>query len=111
VDGAGLQSTIAGGGYETRLARTVDDVVREAESGWPDLVLLHTSVGDPSVPDRITHLRSHVTQPLIVMSASRDAGVVTAMLDAGADDHIGDPIGSAELLARMRAHLRRITRP
>src|SRR5215212_6077096 len=111
VDGTGLQESIAGGGYETRLALTVDDLIRDAQSGWPDLVFLHASVGDSSLPTTIAQLRARVTQPLVVISANRDSAMVTAVLDAGADDHICEPIGSAELLARVRAHLRRINRP
>jgi two-component system, OmpR family, KDP operon response regulator KdpE len=73
----------------------------------PDLVIIDPGLPDIDGVDVIRQLRAWSAVPVIVLSArSREQDKVTA-LDAGADDYVTTPFSIAELLARMRAHLRR----
>lgn len=81
----------------------------EAGTRRPDLVVLDLGLPDGDGVDLIRDLRSWSSVPVIVLSArTQEADKVTA-LDAGADDYLTKPFGSPELLARIRAHLRRRT--
>lgn len=91
--------------------------VHEAETGRqgmidcatrkPDLVIVDLGLPDMSGLDVIRDVRSWSEVPIIVLSArSQEADKVDA-LDAGADDYLSKPFGTAELVARIRAHLRR----
>jgi len=73
----------------------------------PDLVVLDLGLPDGDGIDLIRDLRSWSEIPVIVLSARTAEADKVAALDAGADDYLIKPFGAAELLARVRAHLRR----
>lgn len=73
----------------------------------PDLVVLDLGLPDGDGIDLIRDLRTWSEIPIIVLSARTAEAEKVAALDAGADDYLTKPFGSAELLARIRAHLRR----
>ena len=73
----------------------------------PDLVILDLGLPDIDGLDVIRELRSWSAMPIIVLSARSQEHEKVAALDAGADDFLSKPFGAAELLARVRAHLRR----
>lgn len=73
----------------------------------PDLVLLDLGLPDMDGVDVVRQLRDWSTVPVIVLSARSAEGQKVEALDAGADDYLTKPFGSAELLARIRAHLRK----
>jgi len=73
----------------------------------PDLIVADVTLPDLGGPDLIRALRSRSVAPLIVLSARSAEADKVAALDAGADDYMTKPFGSAELIARIRAHLRR----
>ncbi len=82
----------------------------EAGTRQPDLVMLDLGLPDGDGIDFIRELRGWSTVPVIVVSARRDEADKVAALDAGADDYLTKPFGSGELMARVRAHLRRRAR-
>lgn len=73
----------------------------------PDLLVLDLGLPDGNGIDLIRELRTWSEIPIIVLSARTAEAEKVAALDAGADDYLTKPFGSAELLARIRAHLRR----
>jgi two-component system KDP operon response regulator KdpE len=82
------------------------------ESGTrkPDMVVLDLGLPDGDGVDFIKELRSWSDIPVIVLSARTSETDKVLALDAGADDYLVKPFGTAELLARVRAHLRRRAR-
>lgn len=79
----------------------------EAGTRQPDLVLLDLGLPDGDGIDFIRDLRTWSDIPVIVLSARTAEADKVAALDGGADDYLMKPFGAAELLARVRAHLRR----
>ena len=87
-----------------------DSVARgliEVGTRQPDLVVLDLGLPDGDGIDLIRELRTWSEIPIIVLSARTAEADKVAALDAGADDYLIKPFGAAELLARVRAHLRR----
>jgi two-component system, OmpR family, KDP operon response regulator KdpE len=94
-------------GHEVFEAGTLQRSLIEAGSRRPDLAIVDLGLPDGDGIDLIRDLRGWSAAPVIVLSArSGEAQKVTA-LDAGADDYLVKPFGAAELLARVRAQLRR----
>ncbi|MBI5333813.1 MAG: two-component system response regulator KdpE [Burkholderiales bacterium] len=79
----------------------------EAGTRRPDLVVLDLGLPDGDGSDFIRDLRGWSDVPVIVLSARGSEADKIAALDAGADDYLAKPFGAGELLARVRAHLRR----
>jgi two-component system, OmpR family, KDP operon response regulator KdpE len=75
----------------------------------PDLVILDLGLPDIDGIDVIHGLRGWSQIPIVVLSARQDQADKVAALDAGADDYVSKPFGMDELLARLRAALRRAT--
>jgi two-component system, OmpR family, KDP operon response regulator KdpE len=75
----------------------------------PDLVILDLGLPDIDGIDVIHGLRGWTQIPIVVLSARQDQADKVAALDAGADDYVTKPFGMDELLARLRAALRRAT--
>jgi two-component system, OmpR family, KDP operon response regulator KdpE len=94
-------------GYEVRLAATGEEALVDVAANLPDLVLLDLGLPGIDGVDVIRGLRAWTAIPIIVLSArERDSSKVEA-LDAGADDYVTKPFSITELLARVRASLRR----
>jgi len=83
----------------------------EAGTRKPDLVILDLGLPDGDGVDFIREFRSWSSQPIIVLSARVGESDKIAALDAGADDYLTKPFGVGELLARVRAALRRKDSP
>ena len=79
----------------------------EAATRKPDLVILDLGLPDLDGVDFIRDLRAWTALPVVVLSARTDEVDKIAALDAGADDYLTKPFGVGELLARVRAALRR----
>lgn len=79
----------------------------EVGTRQPDLVVLDLGLPDGDGIDLIREVRTWSEIPIIVLSARTAEAEKVAALDAGADDYLVKPFGAAELLARVRAHLRR----
>ena len=94
-------------GYEVDLAETGAQALQLAASKHPDVVVLDLGLPDLDGADVIAGLRGWSQVPIIVLSARHTEEAKVAALDAGADDYVTKPFGMDELLARLRATLRR----
>jgi len=94
-------------GYEVALAATGEEALTEAAAAVPDLVLLDLGLPGLDGVDVIRGLRGWTSIPIIVLSARDGDSSKVAALDAGADDYVTKPFSINELLARLRASLRR----
>lgn len=94
-------------GYEVFEADGLKRGLIEAGTRRPDLVVLDLGLPDGDGLDFITDLRNWSDIPVIVLSARNSEHDKISALDAGADDYLEKPFGAGELLARVRAQLRR----
>ena len=93
--------------YEVHIAATGAEALKMASRYPPDLVILDLSLPDLDGVEVIQGLRGWTKAPIIVLSGRADSTDKVEALDAGADDYITKPFGVEELLARMRAAVRR----
>jgi two-component system KDP operon response regulator KdpE len=94
-------------GYEVRLAASGEEALIDAAANLPDLVLLDLGLPGIDGVDVIRGLRGWTSVPIIVLSAREGDPSKVEALDAGADDYVTKPFSINELLARLRASLRR----
>jgi two-component system KDP operon response regulator KdpE len=94
-------------GYEVLTAGTGQDALALAQRQPPDAVLLDLGLPDGDGTGVITALRAWSRAPVIVLSGRTSAQDKIGALDAGADDYVTKPFSMNELLARLRAVLRR----
>jgi two-component system KDP operon response regulator KdpE len=102
-----LSVNLTARGYEVDLAATGEEALAQAAAHHPDLVLL--DVGLPGIDgvEVVEGLRGWTTVPIIMLSVRDSEADKVAALDAGADDYVTKPFGMNEVLARLRAALRR----
>jgi two-component system KDP operon response regulator KdpE len=93
--------------YDVHVAATGAEALQVAGRYPPDLVILDLGLPDLDGVEVIQGLRGWTTAPIIVLSGRADSVDKVEALDAGADDYITKPFGVEELLARMRAAVRR----
>jgi len=93
--------------YEVVLATDGASALRQASSTLPDLVILDLGLPDMNGTEVIAGLRGWSRAPIVVLSAREGQADKVGALDAGADDYLTKPFGMDELLARVRAALRR----
>ncbi|MGA9761801.1 MAG: response regulator transcription factor [Gaiellaceae bacterium] len=103
-----LQTALRGAGYEVDTAASVAEALSRAAAHPPDGFILDLVLPDGSGIDVCHELRSWTQAPIVVLSAVGEESDKVAALDAGADDYVTKPFGIDELLARVRAVLRRI---
>jgi two-component system KDP operon response regulator KdpE len=96
-------------GYDVDTATTGEQGLEEAAHGHPDVVVLDLGLPGIDGLDVLRGLRGWTTVPVIVLSARHGEPSKVDALDAGADDYVTKPFGMDELLARLRAVLRRTT--
>jgi two-component system, OmpR family, KDP operon response regulator KdpE len=94
-------------GYDVRLAATGEEALVDVAANLPDLVLLDLGLPGIDGVDVIRGLRAWTSIPIIVLSAREGDPSKVEALDAGADDYVTKPFSINELLARVRASLRR----
>jgi len=94
-------------GYEVEVALTGAEALAAASRGVPDVVVLDLGLPDMDGVEVLQGLRGWTSVPVLVLSARSDQAEKVAALDAGADDYVTKPFGMDELLARLRAAVRR----
>jgi len=94
-------------GWHVFEAETLKQGLIEAGTRKPDLVIIDLGLPDGDGVDFIRDLRTWSSVPVIVLSARTSENEKVKALDAGADDYLTKPFGVSELLARVRASLRR----
>jgi two-component system, OmpR family, KDP operon response regulator KdpE len=103
-----LQTGLRGAGYDVDTATTGAQALTAAAVQPPDAVILDLVLPDGRGTEVCRELRTWSSVPVIVLSAVGDESEKVAALDAGADDYVTKPFGLDELLARLRAALRRV---
>jgi two-component system KDP operon response regulator KdpE len=102
-----LQTNLRGAGYDVTTAATGEEALSAAAIHPPDAVILDLVLPDRSGTEVARELRGWSSVPILVLSAVGDEHEKVTALDAGADDYVTKPFGMDELLARLRAALRR----
>jgi two-component system KDP operon response regulator KdpE len=102
-----LRTSLEAHGYEVATAGTGEEGVLAAAETAPELMLLDLGLPDLDGTEVIARVRSFSDVPVIVLSVRDRQADKVAALDAGADDYVTKPFGVEELLARLRAALRR----
>jgi two-component system KDP operon response regulator KdpE len=112
-DEAGLRRALAANlkarGYEVDLAATGEEALTLAARGHPDVVILDLGLPGIDGVEVVRGLRGWSGVPILILSARDSEPAKVAALDAGADDYVTKPFGMDELLARVRAAVRRAT--
>ncbi|MGZ4387695.1 MAG: response regulator [Gaiellaceae bacterium] len=103
-----LRTSLRGAGYEVETAATAEAALAGAAMRPPDAVILDLVLPDGTGIEVCRELRKWTSAPVIVLSAVGEESEKVAALDAGADDYVTKPVGIDELLARLRASLRRV---
>jgi two-component system, OmpR family, KDP operon response regulator KdpE len=106
-----LRTSLHGAGYLIETAATAGEALALAAMRPPDAIVLDLILPDRSGTDVCRELRAWSAVPILVLSAVGDEQAKVAALDAGADDYVTKPFGIDELLARLRALLRRALPP
>jgi two-component system, OmpR family, KDP operon response regulator KdpE len=94
-------------GYVVHQAATGNEALRTAADTRPDAVILDLGLPDMDGVEVVTGIRGWSATPIIILSVRETEQSKVAALDAGADDYVTKPFGMAELLARLRAAIRR----
>jgi two-component system KDP operon response regulator KdpE len=102
-----LRASLAAQGFDVRIANDPEEGLRTFHDWQPDLVVTDLVMPEMSGVEVCREIRSHGTTPVIVLSVREHERSKVEALDAGADDYVTKPFGIQELLARVRAHLRR----
>ena len=102
-----VRGALEGEGWQVHEAETLKQGITEAGTRKPDLLVLDLGLPDGDGVDLIRDVRGWSSVPIIVLSARADEHDKIEALDAGADDYLTKPFGVGELLARVRANLRR----
>jgi two-component system KDP operon response regulator KdpE len=102
-----LRINLSARGYSVLTAHDGTTALKAAAEGKPDVVVLDLGLPDVDGTEVIAGLRGWTTVPIIVLSARVDSADKVEALDAGADDYVTKPFGMDELLARLRAAVRR----
>jgi two-component system KDP operon response regulator KdpE len=103
-----LRTSLRAAGYEVETAETAEGALSAAAMRPPEAVIVDLLLPDGTGTEVTRELRSWSSAPVIVLSAVGEEREKIAALDAGADDYVTKPFSVDELLARLRAVLRRL---
>lgn len=101
-----ISTILDNNGYESMRVRTGQEALSMVSSHCPDLIILDLGLPDMDGMELLTQIRSWSSLPIVVVSARGHERDKVAALDAGADDYLTKPFGTAELLARVRTAIR-----
>ncbi len=104
-----LRTNLRGAGYDVTTAETAEEALSAAGLRPPEAIILDLLLPDGRGTDVCRELRRWTDAPIILVSAVGEEAEKIAALDAGADDYVTKPFAIGELLARLRAVLRRAT--
>lgn len=102
-----LRAALSAQAYDVRTANEPEEGLRVLRDWTPDLVITDLMMPGMSGVEVTRAIRAHGSIPVLVLSVREHERSKVEALDAGADDYITKPFGIQELLARVRAHLRR----
>jgi two-component system KDP operon response regulator KdpE len=102
-----LRTTLTSQGYTVLEARTGDEALEQIRSERPDLILLDVNMPGISGLETCREIRASSDIPIIMLTVRSTEKDKVQALDAGADDYVTKPFSSEELMARIRAGLRR----
>ncbi|HZO62289.1 MAG TPA: response regulator transcription factor [Gaiellaceae bacterium] len=102
-----LQLKLGGAGYAVETAASAGEALMKAAMRPPEAIILDLLLPDRNGSEVCRELRAWSRVPIVVLSAVGDEAEKIAALDAGADDYVTKPFSGDELLARVRAQLRR----
>lgn len=102
-----VRAALEAEGWQVFEAETVHRGTLDAGTRKPDLLIVDLGLPDGSGLDLIREVRDWSNVPIVVLSARTEESDKIAALDAGADDYLTKPFGVGELMARVRANLRR----
>jgi two-component system KDP operon response regulator KdpE len=106
-----IATNLRGAGYDVETATTAAEALSAAALRPPDAVVLDLLLPDGTGTEVARELRAWSEAPIVLVSAVGDEAEKIAALDAGADDYVTKPFAVGELLARLRAVLRRAAPP
>ena len=98
-------------GYSVSEASTGEEALQVVPAFRPDLIILDLGLPGIGGTQVTIALRNWTQTPIIILSVHGEESAKVAALDAGADDYLTKPFGTGELLARIRAALRRVSNP
>jgi two-component system KDP operon response regulator KdpE len=103
-----MRTTLASHGYTIAEAKTGEEALESFRKVKPDLVLLDVNMPGMGGVEACREIRAHSDVPIIMLTVRNTEKDKVQALDAGADDYVVKPFGIEELLARIRAALRRV---
>ena len=104
-----LKTTLSARGYGIRTASDGSQALQEMRAWQPDLIITDLRMPNMDGLELCRKVRTESRVPIIVLSVKGEESIKVEALDAGADDYVTKPFGVNELLARVRAALRRTT--
>ena len=102
-----LRTTLSAQGYDLRIANDGETALEIMKDWTPDLVITDLAMPQMDGLELCRRVRGKAEMPIIVLSVRGEEQMKVRALDAGADDYVTKPFGMSELLARVRANLRR----
>jgi two-component system, OmpR family, KDP operon response regulator KdpE len=103
-----MRSTLVGSGYEVDEAKTGEEALEKIRDFHPDLAVLDLNMPGMGGLAACRAIRTDANVAIIMLTVRNSEGDKIAALDAGADDFVTKPFSTPELLARIRAALRRV---
>jgi two-component system KDP operon response regulator KdpE len=103
-----LRVALSSRGYAVFEAATGSEALEKAVSSHPDVIVLDLGLPDMDGVDVIRNIRTRAKTPIVILSVRDDISDKVQALDAGADDYLTKPFGIAELIARIKAVMRRL---
>ncbi len=104
-----LKTTLSSQGYAIRTANDGDEALQVMKEWTPDLLITDLRMPHMNGLELCRHVRAKSPLPIIVLSVKGEEKIKVDALDAGADDYVTKPFSVNELLARVRAAMRRVS--